>query len=181
MKNLFIVLLLLAVSNVSAQKFFTKTGHTEFKASVETFEPVEATNNSTTAVLNADNGEVAVLLFVKAFHFKVALMEEHFNENYMDSAEFPKATFKGKIADFDFPKLDMENQEYKTTGVLTIKGVSKSVETIAKIRLADDKILAASEFSVQPEDFGIKIPGIVRNKVAEKVNITFEYELVEKN
>lgn len=181
MKNIFVILLLFVASYISAQKYFTKTGFTEFKASVEAFEPVEAKNNSTTAVLNIENGEVAALLFIKAFHFPIALMEEHFNENYMDSDKFPKAIFKGKIEDFDFSKLNSVEKEYKIKGTLTIKGKSQPVESLAKIKLDKNNIFAVSEFVVQPEDFGIKIPGIVRNKVAKKVNITFEYELVKKS
>ena len=105
MKYLLCLLLLVSVSSLQAQKYITKTGNTSFKASVETFEPVEATNESTTAVLNSENGEIAALLFIKAFQFKVALMQEHFNENYMDSYQFPKATFKGKLVNFSTESL----------------------------------------------------------------------------
>ena len=95
MKKIALILFLLISFSTFAQKYFTKTGNTQFKASVEAFEPVEATNNSTTAIININSGEIASLLFIKAFNFRVALMQEHFNENYMDSSTFPKATFKG--------------------------------------------------------------------------------------
>ena len=101
MKKVALVLFLLISFSTFAQKYYTKTGNTQFKASVEAFEPVEATNNSTTAIINVTSGEIASLLFVKAFNFRVALMQEHFNENYMDSSTFPKATFKGLISDFN--------------------------------------------------------------------------------
>ena len=99
MKKVAITLFLLVSFSTFAQKYYTKTGNTKFKASVEAFEPVEATNNSTTAIINVTSGEIASLLFIKAFNFRVALMQEHFNENYMDSGTFPKATFKGLISD----------------------------------------------------------------------------------
>lgn len=180
MKNLVIIFLVFAAFSAQAQKFFTKTGMTEFEASVEAFEPVEAKNNSTTAVLNASTGDVAALLFVKAFHFRVALMEEHFNENYMDSDKHPKATFKGKIEDFDIAKLNSEAQTFNLSGTLTIKGKSKEINTTIDLKTMDGKIHANSDFSVSPQDFDIEIPSIVRKKIAQSIKITFDYELSKK-
>ena len=159
MKKIILLIAIVATSMASAQKYFTKTGLTEFKASVEAFEPVEAKNESTTAILNTETGDIAALLFVKAFHFEIALMEEHFNENYMDSDKFPKATFKG---------------------MLTVRGKTKSIESIVQIKNTDGKIVLSSEFSVSPKDFDIEIPSIVRKKIAESIYIKFCYELIEK-
>lgn len=180
MRLLLAISLLFAVNVTLAQKYFTKTGITEFKASVEAFEPVEAVNKSTTAILNTTNGQVASLLFVKAFHFKVALMEEHFNENYMDSDKHPKATFKGNIVNFKMSDLSNKEKEYKIKGTLTIKGKSNPVETLAKLKLVDGKVVVDANFSVKPEDYGIEIPGIVRKKIAQSVKIILHYELVKK-
>ena len=82
---------------IFAQKMITRSGEIKFEASVPAFEPVAATNNSVSAVLDRSNGEFAALALMKAFKFKVPLMEEHFNENYIESSKYPKATFKGKI------------------------------------------------------------------------------------
>jgi hypothetical protein len=163
-----------------AQKYITKTGLTEFKASVEAFEPVEATNNSSTAILKADNGQVAALLFIKAFHFKVALMEEHFNENYMDSDKFPKASFKGEILDFDISDLGKEEKTYPIVGTITIRGKSKKIKTPIQLQANGNKILAKATFKLNPADFGIEIPSIVRKKIAESITINFNYELIKK-
>ena len=182
MKKICVILLVLISMSVSAQsKFFTKTGHTEFKASVEAFEPVEATNKSTTAVLNTNNGAIAALLFVKAFHFEIALMEEHFNENYMDSDKFPKATFKGHLEKFDMDRLSKESIELDLKGVLNVRGKDKHIETIAKLSKVDGKILLEADFSVAPQDFDIDIPKIVRKKIAETINVNINYELIQKN
>lgn len=181
MKNIVLVVALMITSlHLSAQKYFTKTGETTFKASVETFEPVAAESKSTTAILNTANGEVAALLFVKTFHFEVALMEEHFNENYMDSDKFPKATFKGKLVDFDMEKLSSNIQGFRLKGVLTIKGKKKEIDTVANLKVENGKIIVDANFDVQPGDFGIDIPSIVRNKIAETVNIELKYELVKR-
>lgn len=180
MKKLLHLCLFLAVGTVAAQKYYTKTGQTDFKASVAAFEPVEAKSNSTTAVLKVDSGDLAALIFIKSFHFKVALMEEHFNENYMDSDKFPKATFKGKLEGFSMSDLSSTAKEYNLVGTLTVRGQAQEIATTAKVSKNGDKIMVASFLSVKPQDFGIEIPSIVREKIAKEINITMNYELIEK-
>ncbi|CAL2062825.1 YceI family protein [Tenacibaculum sp. 190524A05c] len=175
-----IVLTLLVISQItSAQKYFTRTGATEFKASVAAFEPVEASNKSTTVILKSDTGDIAAQLFINAFQFRVALMQEHFNENYMDSDTYPKATFRGKIQNFSLANIDSE-KKYPLKGMLTIRGKQKEINTTVSIQLKGDTIILKSEFKLNPNDFGIKIPSIVRKKIAKQINITLQYELVEK-
>lgn len=178
-KLLFISALAIGLS-ASAQKFFTKNGHTSFKASVEAFEAVEAENKSTTVVLNTKTGDIASLLFVKAFHFEIALMEEHFNENYMDSDKHPKATFKGKIKDFDAKELGEDQKEYELDGTLTIRNKEKAVSTKIRISKKDGQILVEVKFSVIPSEFDIEIPKIVESKIAERILISGKYGLKEK-
>lgn len=152
---------------------------TEFKASVEAFEPVEAKNNSTTAILKTQTGDIAAQLFINAFQFRVALMQEHFNENYMDSDKFPKAVFRGQLKDFDFNALS-DSQEYDLSGSITVRGIKKDINTKATVTKDGDKLILIAAFSVEPQDFEIDIPNIVRKKIADKINVTINYELVEK-
>lgn len=174
------ILFVLFCTSIQAQKYFTKTGITNFKASVDAFESIAATSNSTTAIVNTADGGIAALLFMKSFHFEIALMEEHFNENYMDSDKFPKGTFRGYIVGFNFSDLSEKEKEYTINGTLNIRGIDKEVEAIAKIKLVNSTISLISDFSVTPQDFEIKIPNIVRKKISEQINITLEYELIEK-
>ncbi len=164
---------------VVAQKFFTKTGITEFKASVVAFEPVEAKNKSTSAILNTENGQIAALLFIKAFQFRVALMQEHFNENYMDSNTFPKATFKGEIEGFSLDLLS-KKKGFPLKGMLSIRGKSKVIDTQISIKKKGENLLLESSFSVSPKDFDIEIPTIVKKKISESINIILSYEMVQK-
>ena len=180
MKKVVLILFLLISFSTFAQKYFTKTGNTQFKASVEAFEPVEATNNSTTAIINVTSGEIASLLFVKAFNFRVALMQEHFNENYMDSSTFPKATFKGSISDFNFSNISSTEKKHLLKGILTVRGVEKEIETLATFSKKEDKLLMVTSFGVKPEDFNIKIPKIVSSKIAGTINISLAYEFIKK-
>lgn len=170
--------MLLCLQTIAAQKYITRSGVTSFKASVAAFEPIEAVNKSSSAVIN-DKGDIAALLLVKGFHFKVALMQEHFNENYMDSYKFPKATFKGKIIDFSLEKLKT-TQKFLLKGTLTIKGEKKEVQTKAIVVMNNRKLIIKTTFSIAPEDFKIKIPSIVRKKIAKEIQILINYELTEK-
>jgi len=162
-----------------SQTYFTRTGTTEFKASVEAFEPVEATNNSTTAILKTESGDIAAQLFINAFKFRVALMQEHFNENYMDSNKYPKAIFRGLLKGFDFSEFS-EEKEYDLSGTLTVRGVKKEINSKATLKKVGDAIQMTATFSVKPQDFDIKIPSIVRKKIADQINVSINYELVEK-
>ena len=175
----FLLFFLFLSASVLAQKYYTKTGTTEFRASVEAFEPVAAKNRSTSAILDIKTGNIAALLFVNAFHFKVALMQEHFNENYMDANKFPKATFRGKIERFNFSEI-IDNKEYPIKGTLTVRGVKKEINTIGKFTKQGDKLKLAATFPVKPEDFDIKIPKIVSKKIAGTIHITLDYEFIEK-
>ncbi len=179
MKVKVLLILLLTVQAVISQKYFTRTGIINFKASTATFEPVEALNNSSTSIVTND-GKIAAQVFINAFKFKVALMQEHFNENYMESDSYPKATFKGNIIDFDFNNLKDTN-DFKLQGVLNIRGKDKSIDTTAKItKLSDDSFRLIASFDVTPQDFNIKIPSIVRKKIAKSIIIDIDYEFKEK-
>jgi polyisoprenoid-binding protein YceI len=179
MKKSILFLFLFVTASAFSQTYFTRAGNTDFKASVEAFEQVEATNISTTVILKSASGDIAAQLFITAFKFKVALMQEHFNENYMDSNKFPKAIFRGKLENFNLSEIGDKN-EYPLAGTLTVRGVKKEISTIAQIALVDDKLTISANFMVEPQDFDIDIPKVVREKIADKINISINYELVEK-
>ncbi|WP_088324333.1 YceI family protein [Polaribacter tangerinus] len=179
MKKVILISFLLINFSVISQTYFTRTGETNFSASVKAFVPVEAINNSTTVLLKSSSGEIAAQLFITAFDFKIALMQEHFNENYMDANKYPKSFFKGKLKDFNFPEINKKTS-YQLLGTLTIKGIEKDISTVADVFFYNGKISLTSEFTILPKDFEIAIPSIVRKKIAEKINVSLNYELVEK-
>lgn len=169
-------MLLFATATVSAQqKMLTKSGKITFEASVPSFEEVKAKNDAVTCVLNPETGEIASLAMMKGFRFKVALMEEHFNENYIESDKYPKATFKGKIDDFDVSKLSATAKDFTIKGKMELHGKSKDVTTTAKIRKTDAGIEIISNFILNPNDFAIEIPAVVKSKVSDKVNVKTEF------
>ncbi|HMC01752.1 MAG TPA: YceI family protein [Flavobacteriaceae bacterium] len=175
MKNIFYLILLFGLTAFAQEKYITRSGIIGFEASVPSFEEVKAKSNAATAIINTDNGEFAALVLVKGFRFKNALMEEHFNENYAESNKFPKATFKGKITDFD---LNSSNTSYTISGELTFHGVTKTLEDIPlTISKTDGKINITGEFVSKASDYNIKIPKIVSNKIAQDVVVSFEFNL----
>ncbi|MCF8272712.1 MAG: YceI family protein [Flavobacteriaceae bacterium] len=181
MKKVTYIIALLSLNIFCQNKFLTKTGTVSFEASVPSFEAVAANNNAATAILNTDNGDLAVLIMVKGFRFKNALMEEHFNENYAESDTYPKATFKGKIENFSFNNLET-NSSFKIIGELNFHGKTKQLkDTPIKVSMnTNNTISIVGSFKVIASDFDIKIPNIVKNKISEEIKISFKLELQPK-
>lgn len=172
MQKLLLPFLLLAVTIAFGQsKYMTKSGSMSFEASQPSFEPIEATHSAVSALLNADTGELAVLALVRGFRFPLALMEEHFNENYIESHQYPKTSFKGSILNFDSNALSNQPRTVQLTGVLSMHGVTKHISVSATITKSDEQITLTSSFSVKTSDFGIKIPSLVRKQIDENVQV----------
>ena len=163
-----------------SQKMITRSGEIKFEASMPAFEEIAAKNNTVSCIFDTSTGEIAALALVKAFRFKVPLMEEHFNENYMESSKLPKATFKGKIVNFDASKITSKKTDFDLEGDLTIHGVSKKVKTKITFVQSGEKLISTSTFKVKPIDFNIKIPSIVKSKIAETVEVNLKFELEKK-
>src|SRR5687768_16802327 len=95
--GLFVLCLIAAIGNLQAQdKFFTKSAKISFFSSAS-LEDIEAHNRSTQAVLDTKTGDIQFSLLMKGFEFRKALMQEHFNENFVESDKYPKAEFKGQV------------------------------------------------------------------------------------
>lgn len=159
------------------EKKITKTGSITIEASVPSFEEVKGKNSAVTCVLNTSNGEIAALALMKGFRFKVALMEEHFNENYVESSKYPKATFKGKIENFDVTKLSTISKNYAIKGKLELHGKTKEITSTAEIKKIGSDIEIKTNFPVTVSDFDITIPSVVSKKVAKKVAIDCNFLL----
>jgi polyisoprenoid-binding protein YceI len=179
MKKTFVLLTILFAISSFSQKMMTRNGEVKFEASMPALEEVKATSKTASCVLDQSSGELAVLVLVKSFKFKVPLMEEHFNENYIESSTYPKATFKGKIKEYNKSK-DAEKTTYDVEGELTIHGVKKTIATKITILSKSGKLNLKSNFKVKNEDFKIKIPNLVKNKIAENVSISFDFDLESK-
>jgi polyisoprenoid-binding protein YceI len=172
-KTGFIILLLTAtIVNGYAQKFYTKNGLVSFysKAPVE---DIQADNNEVLSVINTATGDVQFSLLNTGFHFKKALMEEHFNEDYMESDKYPKSTFKGKITNLSEVNFTKDGTYNVTVaGDLTMHGVTNKVTATGTITIKGGAISATSKFKIQLADYKITIPSVVKNNIAETIEIT---------
>lgn len=168
---------LLITGTFYGQKYATRTGNIKFEASVPSFEEVAAENKAASAALDASNGDIAVLALMKGFRFKVALMEEHFNESYAETDKYPKATFKGKIEGFDLAKITAEGKSFPITGDLALHGKTKKITDTATITKTGNTIIITGNFTVKTQDFAIEVPKLVSKKVAEQVKISYNLTL----
>ncbi len=185
MKNLsfyLVLALLLAMgSTTKAQKFATKTGTIRFYSEAPA-ENIEAINKQVNSALDTQTGDFVFKVLMKGFQFEKALMQEHFNENYVESDKHPNASFAGKITNLsaiDFTK----NGTYEATidGKLTIKGVTKDVSEKGTFTVSDGVINGKSVFYIQLADYGVEIPKTVMKNIAEKIEITVDVALLPLN
>lgn len=168
--------LFFAVAALHAQdKYFTKEGKINFAATTPTSpEKVEGVNKSVICVEDAKSGAIQFSVLMKGFEFERALMQEHFNENYVESDKYPKAEFKGAITnngDVNYTKDG--TYSVKVKGKLSIHGETKDVEADGKISIAGGKITANANFEVALSDYKISVPSVVADKVAKtaKINV----------
>lgn len=166
-----LAIIVLSALCASAQKHFTKTGHIWFYSHAP-LEDITAHNYQVTSVIDSRSGDMAFKVTMTAFQFEKALMQQHFNEKYVESEMFPESTFKGKIADVS--KVDFSKDgEYKAQveGSLTIHGIAKPVKADGTITIKVGKVFAKSSFQVAVADYNIKIPAAVKDNIAKTIDI----------
>ncbi len=162
-----------------SQNYMTKTGFIGFYSKTS-LENINAENNQVYAVLDPASHHLAFAVLLKGFIFTKELMQEHFNENYIESDKYPKATFSGVCSgDMDLNKDGTYQVVIK--GDLTLHGVTKSIETTAQLEVKKNQITGTSAFKLKPEDFNIGIPSIVREKIASEISVKVKVELTRSN
>jgi hypothetical protein len=172
MKKTLLLFLLLTAFIIDAQEKMTSTkGIIIFEASVPFFEPVKAINKSVNLILNTKRGSISFVVYIDRFSFERSLMQEHFNENYMESKRYPKATFKGLIEKFDLKNIGADEKEYYITGKISMHGKSKNIRVSAKIKKVTTGIELISNFTLNSDDYNIEIPYVIRSKISKNVNV----------
>lgn len=173
MQKLFFLAITFALftTALAAQKVITKDAKVSFDAT-SSLEKIKAENKSGSVALNTTTGDVVSRVMIKNFIFKQSLMQEHFNENYLESTKYPSATLSGKItnlSEVNFTKDGTYNAKIK--GTMDMHGVKKDIEVPATITVKSGAISFDSKFSVTCADYKIDIPSLVSDKVAKVVNI----------
>lgn len=157
----------------------SNTGKINFFSSTPV-EDIKADNNKVKSAFNSETGDIQFSALIKDFQFDKALMQEHFNENYMESNKYPKSTFAGKIE--KIASIDMHKPgTYKSnvSGKLTIKDVTKDVSTLGTFTVQEGhKVNGKATFVINPEDYNIKIPKLVSNKISREIKITVDVDYV---
>ncbi len=172
-----VLTMLLGTTMLKAQIYLGKTCEISFY-SKGPIEDIAAINKTTKPILNSATGEVAVKVTIKGFEFDKKLMEEHFNEKYMESDKYPYATFKGKVNEtLDYKK----DGSYKVTvtGKLDMHGVIKDRTIDGTVTIKGGEISFNSKFIVALKDHKIEIPSIVAQNIAETVDVTIKTTLIE--
>jgi polyisoprenoid-binding protein YceI len=164
-----------------AQKYITKTGHIKFYSEAP-LEKIEAHNRAVNCALDASTGDFVFKVLLKSFEFEKALMQEHFNENYVESDKYPNAMFLGKvinIKDADFTKDGVYN--IAVEGKITLHGVTQNVNQKGTFEVKKDKVLGKAKFNLTLADYKISIPGAVGNNISKTVEVTVDVTLDKAN
>jgi hypothetical protein len=177
MKKILISMICLVFSTVAfSQKMMTRSGEIKFDATVPgAMDPVVGTSTTVSSIFDKATGDFVVQGMVKSFKFKSPLMEEHFNENYMESDKLPKTSFKGKVLNYDG-----KTGTYDVEGDLTIHGVTNKVKTKVTISNANGKLSIVGNFVVKLKDYKIDVPAMAKKTLAETAKISIKLELENK-
>ena len=153
-------------------KYMTKVGLISF-FSASIMEDIEARNNKVAAVVDLGTGQMAFAVPIREFQFKRTLMQEHFNENYMESEKYPKATFTGQVVNAAqvMKLVASSSQNVEVEGQMTMHGVSHKVAVSGTMQLRDGQLVMFAYFNIAPADYAIDIPLLVREHIAKSVSV----------
>ena len=179
MRRIIIALILLSGVQVNGQKFIAESSKITF-FSKSTIEDITADNVKGASMFNAETGEVAYSIPVREFKFAKSLMEEHFNEKYLDTEKFPKSTFAGKI--LGYKPSTSGPQQVNAQGKFTLHGITKDIDIPGTLEEVNGKIMMKAKFMVKLEDYDIPRPQVLWQNLAEviEVSIDFTYKPHEK-
>ncbi|MEL4456405.1 YceI family protein [Lutimonas vermicola] len=169
--NIVLAFLFFVQTSMAQDKYFTKEGYVSF-FSHTIVEDIKADNQQVLSIVDTTTGDIAIQLLMRSFQFKKALMQEHFNENYVESYKYPKATFKGVILNLN--ELVEGDFETEIKGILLVHGREKEVSTMVKVTKKNEMLILTGHFMVEVADFDIKIPSIVANNIAKTIEVSFE-------
>jgi len=175
--RLILVTILLTATLANAQKFMTKNGTIKFSSETP-MEKIEGINRQVNSALDFSTGNFVFKVLIQGFEFEKALMQEHFNENYMESDKFQNATFNGKISNIKDVNLAKEGV-YKVVaeGDLSIHGVTNKVKVNGTLEVKGGKVIGKSTFNVAPKDYNIKIPSAVIKNISESIQVDINISL----
>ncbi|HEY5825961.1 MAG TPA: YceI family protein [Cyclobacteriaceae bacterium] len=172
MRGLLLIGLLLSIKIAVCQKYIVEKSNVSFFSDAA-IEDITAENEKAMSIFNSATSEIVFSIPIKEFQFAKSLMQEHFNEKYMEAEKYPKATFQGKLIDYHS---EMKGtQQVKAAGKLTIHGVTKEVEIPGVIDTSGKEIVMKSKFFILLEDYQVTRPQLLWQNIAEKVEVTLAF------
>ena len=176
MKAIILTIAFLLICQLSGgqDKYMTQKGFISFYSHT-LIEDINAYNEKVAVLIDTEKGALAIVVLMNEFQFEKKLMQEHFNENYVESEKYPKATFSGRIENHsEINYQSPGTYQVQVTGEMYIHGVTRELATQGTIEVQEKGITAKTKFLLNPEDYGIKIPRVVRKNIAEKMEISAE-------
>jgi hypothetical protein len=171
-RSLQVTLWVLISVNVSGQKFMSERGFIKFFSHAP-IEDITARNEKATALFDAAAGTIAFVAPINKFEFAKSLMQEHFNEKYLESERYLKSTFQGRILGYS-PDATTQ-QSVSAQGKLTIHGVTRDVDIPGQIVRMEKGLNMTAKFVVELKDYKIEIPTLMWQNIAERVEVTLEF------
>lgn len=167
-------------TGLSAQKLMTRNGMVKFYSEAP-IENIEAINRQTSSVIDLEKKQFAFLVPIKGFVFEKALMQEHFNERYLESDQYPSGSFKGNMTGLEDVDLTTDG-EYPVSfaGVMSIHGVENNIEEKGILKVKDGKITLESEFKLKPADYKVEIPASKKDNISETLEMTVKMDYEQK-
>lgn len=179
MKTLFVGICLFCCLPLMAQQYRLESSRVSFFSSAPV-EDIKAVSSQTRSLLNLENGEIAFVLPIRSFEFDKQLMQEHFNENFMESDKYPDATFKGTLTGYE--KDNKGKQPVIARGEMKIHGVSRPIAAKGNMQMKGNELYVEATFPLKVADFDIEIPQVLFYNIAEEVEVTLKatYKPYEK-
>jgi hypothetical protein len=183
MKKYWIVILLIAGFKLCGytQTYVTKNGMVRFYSEAS-LEKIQAVSRQVNTALMNPTGDIVFKVLIKSFNFEKAMMQEHFNENYLESDKYPEATFVGKITNIKDINFTKEGSYPATVeGKLTIHGQTQVIKQTGTLEIKNDAVTANAKFNILLADYKISIPNTVVNNISKSIEITVEVTMTKLN
>jgi hypothetical protein len=160
-----------------AVNYTTTSGKISFRSDAP-LEVIKAASVHMMGRIDASKRTFAFRVLIRSFEgFNSPLQQIHFNENYMETEQFPEASFSGKIIEpVDFSK--QGKITVRTKGILKIHGIEQERIIKSDLTVAQNKIHIESVFTVQLSEYNIRVPRVVHEKIATEIKVNVDADLV---
>lgn len=172
MSKILLIILLLTAHSGLAQKYKSTVGTIKFY-SEELLEDITAINKNVKSIFDRESGHIVFSLPITGFDFAKSLMQEHFNEKYLESEKYPKATFKGTITGY---QVNTKNPDVEAEGELEIHGVKQKIKVGGSLDFIGEKLVLHTVFMIKLVDYNIRVPKLMFQKIAEEIEVTIDIE-----